>query len=118
MLIETLLQENVDLNILNREDQTTLMHNQLNSAKIYELVAQKIDLEAINALERSALHMTIKTYNFLMVEVLLECYIDISIRNKENDTTRSYLNKIKSFANINLRAQILQLLDKQKLKNK
>jgi len=88
------------------------MHDQLNSAKIHELVAWKIDLEIINALKRSALHITIKTNNFLMIEALLECYIDISIRNKENDTTRSYLDKTKCSTNINLRAQILQLFDK------
>jgi len=47
-----------------------------------------------------------------MIEALLECYIDTSIRNKENDTTRSYLDKTKCSTNINLRAQILQLFDK------
>jgi len=47
-----------------------------------------------------------------MIETLLECHINISIRNKKNDTTHSYLDKTKDSTNINLRAQILQLLDK------
>lgn len=118
MLIDTLLQEDVDPNISNRENQTTLMHNQFGSAKIHELVAWGVDLEAVDALGRSALHMAIEVDNFSMVEALLECHIDTSIRNKEDDMARSYLDKTKCSANMNLRAQILQLLDKWELKNK
>lgn len=112
MLIDILLQEKIDINILNCEDQTTLMHNQLDSVEIYELVAWKANLEIVDALERSALHMTIVANNFYIIEALLECYIDTSIQDKENDTTRSYLNKIKCSTNVKSKAQILQLLNK------
>ncbi len=118
MLIETLLQEDADPNISNREGQTALMHDQLGSAEVHELVAWGADLGAVDALGRSALHMAVGAYNFSMVEALLECHIDTSIRDKEDDTARSYLDKTKGSANMNSRAQILQLLDKWELKNK
>jgi hypothetical protein len=88
------------------------MYNQLDSAKIHKLVVWKIDLKIVNALGRSALHITIEANNFSMIEALFECHIDISIRNKEDDTTRSYLDKTKCSTNINFKSQILQLLDK------
>lgn len=94
------------------------MHNQLDSVEIHELVAWGVDLGTIDALGRNALHMAIEVNNFLMIEALLECHIDISIRNKENDTIRSYLDKTKCSTNIKSRSQILQLLDKWELKNK
>jgi len=118
MLIDTLLQEDADPNISNREGQTALMHDQLGSAEVHELVAWGADLGAVDALGRSALHIAVGADNFSMVEALLECHIDTSIRNKEDDTARSYLDKTKCSANINSRAQILQLLDKWELKNK
>lgn len=118
MLIDTLLQEDADTNIPNREGQTALMHDQLGSAEVHELVAWGADLGAVDALGRSALHMAVGADNFSMVEALLECHIDTSIRDKEDDTARSYLDKTKCSANMNSRAQILQLLDKWELKNK
>lgn len=118
MLIDTLLQEDADTNISNREGQTALMHDQLGSAEVHELVAWGADLEAVDALGRSALHMAVGADNFSMVEALLECHIDTSIRDKEDNTARSYMDKTKCSADMNSRAQILQLLDKWELKNK
>jgi len=112
MLIDTLLQENVDPNILNHEDQTTLINGRLTSAKVHELVTYEINLKIVNAFERSALYITISANNSLMIETLLECHIDTSIQDKENDTIRFYLNTTKCSNNIKLRAQFLQLLNK------
>lgn len=118
MLIDTLLQKNVDINISNHKDQTTLMNDRLASVEVHELIAHEIDLEIVNVLERSALHKAISANNLSIIEALLECHIDILIRDKENDTIRFYLDTTKCSNNIKSRAQILQLLDKKNLKNK
>jgi len=83
------------------------MHDRLTSAKVHDLVAYEIDLKIVNALKRSALHMTINANNVLMIEALLECHIDTLIQNKESDTTRFYLNCVnttKYSNNMKLRA--------------
>lgn len=118
MLVETLLREDADANIPNRECQTALMHDQLGSDEVHELVDWGADLEAVDARGRSALHIAVGANNYSMVEALLECHIDASIQDKEDDTARSYLDTTKCLANMNSRAQILQLLDKWELKNK
>lgn len=94
------------------------MHNHLINVKVHELVAYEIDLEIIDNLERSALHITIDANNVSMIEALLECHIDTSIRDKKNNMARSYLNNTKCSTNTNLNAQILQFLDKWDLKRK
>lgn len=88
------------------------MNDRLIGANVHELVAHEIDLETIDALGRSALHMTISANNSSMIEALLECHIDTSIQDKKNDTIRFYLDTTKYSNNIKSRAQILQLLNK------
>ncbi len=120
ILIETLLQEKVDINILNSKYQTALIYNCLTDAEIYKFVAYKADLEAIDNLEQSVLYVAICADNISIVEALLECYINTLIQDKEDNTTRFYfncINTIKCSNSIKSRVQILQLLDKHKLKN-
>ena len=120
MLIETLLREKADINISNSKYQTALIYNCLTGAEIYKLVAYKADLGAVDNLGRSVLHVAVCADNVSIVEALLECYIDTSIQDKEDDTTRFYLdcvNTTKCSDSIKSRVQILQLLDKRKLKN-
>jgi len=91
------------------------MHDRLIDAKVHDLIAYEIDLKTIDALERNALHMTINANNVLIIEALLECHIDTSIQDKENDTTRFYLNCVNTtkYSNsMKSRAQIMQLLNK------
>ncbi len=81
-----------------------LINDRFINANVYKLVAYEIDFEIVNALERSALHITIKTNDFLLIETFLKYCINTSIQNKENNTIYSYLNKIKCLTNINLKA--------------
>ncbi len=88
------------------------MYNQLNSNKIYKLVFGETDFGAVDIFEQSALYIAIDTNNISIVEALLECYINTSIRDKKSNTARFYLNKRSCLTNINSRVLILQLLDK------
>ena len=112
ILIDTLLQKKIDINILNCKNQTALIYNQLDSIKIYELVAWKTDFGTVDTFEHSTLYIAVVANNFYIIEAFLVCYIDTLIQDKKNKTTRFYLNKTNSSTDINSRIQILQLFDK------
>ncbi len=101
ILIDTLLQEKIDINILNCKNQTTLIYNQLDSIEIYKFVAWKANFGTVDTFEQSTLYIAVAANNFYIIEALLEYYINISIQNKKNETVRSYLNKTNSSIDIN-----------------
>ncbi len=76
------------------------MNDRFANAKVHELVAHETKLGTIDALGRSALHITISANNLSMIEALLECHIDTSIQDKENNTTRFYLDETKCSNNM------------------
>lgn len=103
----------IDVNISNKQEETTLMSRILIDANMKELIIYNATINVVDLNERSALHLAFKwQVNLAMIKALLRNNLDSIIRDRWKHIARYYMefvNKIALEKFFNSRFKILTL---------
>lgn len=96
ILIDKLLNKLVNINIANKRESTALISRYLTDAEIEELIIYNATINAVDLNNRSALYLTCKWQdNLLIIEAFLRNNIDSIIRDRQDYTARYYIEFVK-----------------------